>query len=79
MYLADRFVEGVCPCCKSPTKGDQCDECNKLEKSTDVVDPKCVQCKNSPVIKTTKMLDLRLDALQPEVEKWLEGRIGDWG
>lgn len=30
-FLADRFVEGVCPHCRYPeARGDQCDKCGRL-------------------------------------------------
>lgn len=30
-FLADRFVEGVCPHCSYPeARGDQCDKCGRL-------------------------------------------------
>lgn len=30
-FLADRFVEGVCPFCQYPeARGDQCDKCGRL-------------------------------------------------
>lgn len=30
-FLADRFVEGVCPFCRYPeARGDQCDKCGRL-------------------------------------------------
>lgn len=36
-FLADRFVEGVCPFCNyEEARGDQCDKCGKLINATEL-------------------------------------------
>jgi methionyl-tRNA synthetase len=43
-FLADRFVEGICPtleCDYDYARGDQCDKCGKLLKQTDLTNPRC--------------------------------------
>lgn len=43
-FLADRFVEGVCPtkdCNYDSARGDQCEKCGKLLNPTELKDPKC--------------------------------------
>ncbi len=51
MFLADRYVIGECPECQSMAKGDQCDNCSKLLNPTDLINPKCIICKNKPILK----------------------------
>ena len=39
-FLADRFVKGTCPKCKSPNQyGDSCDKCGAHYSPTDLIDP----------------------------------------
>ena len=42
-FLADRFVEGICPHCAYPdARGDQCDSCQKLLNATDLIKPRLI-------------------------------------
>ena len=46
-FLADRFVEGICPKCKyENARGDQCENCGNLLNATELINPKCKICKN---------------------------------
>lgn len=54
-FLPDRFVEGKCPYCGyEHARGDQCDRCGRLLETTLLVEPHCVICGNTPVVKSTK-------------------------
>ncbi|XP_067882600.1 methionine--tRNA ligase, cytoplasmic-like, partial [Heterodontus francisci] len=80
-FLADRFVEGVCPFCNyEEARGDQCDLCGKLINAVELKKPQCKICRETPVIKTSKHLFLELPKLEERLEKWLEESIenGDW-
>ncbi len=73
MYLADRFVEGTCPYCGfEQAKGDQCDNCGKLLDPAELKNSKCALCGEKPVFKETKHLFLDLEALKPQLEKWVD-------
>ena len=81
IFLADRYVEGTCPYCNyEDARGDQCDKCGKLLEPELLVNPRCKICGNTPVLKETSHLYLKLDELQPELEKWTEksGKKGKW-
>ncbi|EJW04355.1 methionine-tRNA ligase [Edhazardia aedis USNM 41457] len=79
VFLADRFVEGTCyKCLSDKAKGDQCDGCGILLKSTELVNPKCVLCKNDPILKGTKHLYLKLHELQDEISKFCEKTFDKW-
>lgn len=40
-FLADRFVKGTCPKCKSPDQyGDSCEVCGSTYRPTELIDPK---------------------------------------
>jgi len=54
-FLADRYVEGICPHCKSEgARGDQCESCGKMLSPDELIDPTCKMCesKNSTYIKS---------------------------
>ncbi len=76
MALADRFIEGTCPHCKSEgARGDQCDKCERLLDPVELIAPKCKICNNPPVISESKHLYLDLDKIQPKVEAWYRATI----
>ncbi|KAI8356616.1 tRNA synthetases class I (M)-domain-containing protein [Choanephora cucurbitarum] len=69
-FLADRYVEGICPHCKyDDARGDQCDACGKLLNATDLIEPRCKLDNNKPITKESNHLFLDLAKLQPEIEK----------
>ncbi|KAM9758925.1 methionine--tRNA ligase, cytoplasmic isoform 2-T2 [Menidia menidia] len=80
-FLADRFVEGVCPHCSYPeARGDQCDKCGRLINAVELREPQCKVCKQTPVIRTSKHLFLDLPKLETQLEQWLDESTstGDW-
>ncbi|MDD9951059.1 MAG: methionine--tRNA ligase [Zetaproteobacteria bacterium] len=79
-FLADRFVEGVCPHCGyEHARGDQCESCGKLLNPEDLKQPSCAICTTPPEMKSTKHLYLDLEKLSPKLEKWLESTMGKHG
>ncbi|MBO4279183.1 MAG: methionine--tRNA ligase, partial [Spirochaetales bacterium] len=80
-FLADRFVEGTCPHCGSTdARGDQCDSCQTLLDPTELINPRCMVCGTTPVIRKTKHLYLDLPKILPKLEKWIDERseTGFW-
>ena len=76
-FLADRFIEGICPnpeCGYEDARGDQCDKCGTVDyEPLELKDAHCkVHSKVKPVPRKTKHIHIRLDKLQPEVESWYE-------
>lgn len=72
-FLADRFVEGICPFCSSEdARGDQCDSCGKLIQANELKASKCKLCKTTPEIKSSKHLFLDLPKLEPKLKAWFE-------
>ncbi|KAI2809773.1 Methionine--tRNA ligase, cytoplasmic [Blomia tropicalis] len=71
-FLADRFVEGICPfCAYEDARGDQCDKCGKLINATELKSPRCKTCSNTPHIKSSCHLFIDLPKIQPKLEKWI--------
>ena len=74
-FLADRFVEGVCPFCEfEDARGDQCDKCSKLINPVELKNPKCKVCSASPVLKTSRHLFLDLPKLEKQLIKFTDER-----
>ncbi|KAG0440591.1 Methionine--tRNA ligase, cytoplasmic [Dictyocoela muelleri] len=71
IFLSDRFVCGTCYYCGSDdAKGDQCDGCGHLLKSTDLINPKCSICKKLPNMVETEHLFFKL----PDFKKFLKSQ-----
>ncbi|KAJ6825288.1 putative methionine--tRNA ligase isoform X1 [Iris pallida] len=73
-FLADRLVEGTCPtlnCNYDSARGDQCEKCGKLLNPTELVDPKCKVCQNTPRQRETEHLFLELPLLRTKLEEYI--------
>jgi len=54
-FLPDRFVQGTCPHCHfDDTRGDQCDACGRVLDPLELLNPRCVFCGSTPVVRTSK-------------------------
>ncbi|MDR2943097.1 MAG: methionine--tRNA ligase [Treponema sp.] len=72
-FLADRYIRGVCPKCGSAkARGDQCEDCQKLLDPTDLKDPQCSACGNSPALEKTNHLYIDLPAIKEKLETWIK-------
>jgi len=73
-FLPDRFVEGKCPYCGyEHARGDQCDHCGRLLETTFLVEPHCVICGSTPVVKTTKHWYIDLSRLAGQLNEYIKG------
>ena len=72
MFLADRYVDGICPKCGKDARGDQCDSCGSLLDPTQLLNPKCHTCFSVPEVRETKHLYIDLPAISPKLEEWME-------
>lgn len=72
-FLADRFVNGVCPLCDyDKARGDQCDQCGKLLNAVELIKPYCKRCGSSPVIKKSDHLFLDLPKIGQKLQAWVK-------
>ena len=75
MFLADRYVEGTCPKCKSTqARGDQCENCGTWLDQTELIDPKCKLCGTTPVVKETTHWYFPLGNYQSRLESYIAER-----
>ncbi|MBP8975681.1 MAG: methionine--tRNA ligase, partial [Bacteroidetes bacterium] len=75
MFLADRYVEGTCPHCKSTqARGDQCENCGSWINQIELIDPKCKLCGSTPVIRETSHLYFPLGRYQRRLEEYIKER-----
>lgn len=72
-FLPDRYVEGTCPYCGyEKARGDQCDKCGKWIEQTSLINPRSTIDGDTPVIKETRHLFLKLGDFQQQIDRWLE-------
>ena len=77
-FLADRYVEGVCPKCGAEgARGDQCESCGSSLDQTKLIDPYCKTCGAKPELRKSSHLYLRLQKFQKQLEDWL-GTKSNW-
>jgi len=80
-FLADRFVEGICPhpgCGFEDARGDQCDGCQKLINATELINPRCKICSLTPKVRTSKHIFIDLPKIEARLDKWLEDASQVW-
>lgn len=81
LFLADRYVEGICPFCKSDrARADQCDKCGKLLTFQELINPVSRVSKTKPVIRKTKHLFINLPGIETQLTPWIEktSKQGFW-
>ena len=74
LFLADRFIKGTCPKCKTPDQyGDNCEACGATYSPTDVIDPVSALSGSTPVEKASDHLFFTLSAFQNLLAEWVSG------
>ncbi len=71
-FLADRYIEGTCPRCKTDgARGDECEACGATFEATELLNPKSVM-DNSPLeLRPTTHWFLPLGDLQEKLEAFI--------
>lgn len=77
-FLADRYVVGLCPYCKSPAKGDSCDHCGKILEPEILLEPKCLICGHTPELKETSQVYLQLSKNEEKLRKHFATHKESW-
>jgi methionyl-tRNA synthetase len=72
-FLADRFVKGTCPKCKSPNQyGDSCDKCGSTYSPADLIEPKSTVSGATPQVRSASHLFVELEKLHGFLEEWTQ-------
>jgi methionyl-tRNA synthetase len=73
IFLADRFVRGICPICSyEEAYGDQCEKCGTSLSPADLKNPRSAITNARPVLKESTHWYLPLANFQKELEKWID-------
>jgi len=78
LFLADRYVIGICPKCGAEVKGDECEKCGSLLQIKEVEETKCAICGSKTSLCKTKNLYFAFSKFQKELEELVENRKNDW-
>ncbi|KAJ7274339.1 Methionyl/Leucyl tRNA synthetase [Mycena haematopus] len=81
-FLADRFVEGICPHCGyEDARGDQCDNCTRTLDAIELIKPRCLVDKTHVVTtRTSAHMYYRLNEIQSRNIDWIKrsSKAGKW-
>ena len=78
LFLADRYIIGICPKCGADIKGDECEKCGSLLEISKVQQTKCAICGNQTSIKQTKNLYFTLSKFQENLNQLLNQNKANW-
>jgi methionyl-tRNA synthetase len=71
--LPDRYVEGICPYCGSPARGDECDQgCGRHLEPGEIADPLCKVCGSKAGYRTQKHYFFQLSAFSDFLVDFLQ-------
>ncbi|MCR4412139.1 MAG: methionine--tRNA ligase [Thermoguttaceae bacterium] len=72
-FLADRFVKGTCPYCKTPDQyGDNCESCGRTYGPSDLIDPKSTLSGATPELRSARHLFVSIEKLHGFLEQWTQ-------
>ena len=72
-FLADRFVKGTCPKCKSPNQyGDSCDVCSSTYSPTELIDPVSTLSGAKPELRSAPHLFIQIERLHGFLAEWTQ-------
>ena len=72
-FLADRFVKGTCPKCKTPGQyGDSCDKCGAHYSPTELIDPTSTLSGAKPEIRSANHLFVNIERLRDFLTEWTQ-------
>ena len=78
LFLADRYIIGICPKCGAEIKGDECEKCGSLLTINEVKETKCAICGNKTTYKKNKNLYFKLSNFQNSIKDLLDSKRNEW-
>jgi methionyl-tRNA synthetase len=71
LFLADRFIKGTCPKCRTPDQyGDNCEACNATYSPSDLIDPRSTLSGATPIEKDSEHFFFTLPAFTDMLKTW---------
>jgi methionyl-tRNA synthetase len=71
-FLPDRYLEGICPHCSKPARGDECDQgCGKHLEPGEILQPTCGICKTRAEFRKQEHFFFRLSTFQDYLKEFL--------
>ncbi|WP_370979169.1 methionine--tRNA ligase [Agaribacterium sp. ZY112] len=71
MFLADRYIKGNCPKCKTEDQyGDNCEACGATYSPLDLINPVSVVSGATPIAKESKHLFFKLPDFENYLKEW---------
>ena len=72
-FLADRFVRGTCPNCKSTDQpGDNCSRCGAHYTPIELIDPRSTLTGATPIVRAAPHLFIELEQLHGFLSEWTQ-------
>jgi methionyl-tRNA synthetase len=72
LFLADRFIKGSCPKCKTPDQyGDNCEACGATYSPTELIDPVSALSGATPVERQSRHFFFRLPMFAEMLRDWI--------
>lgn len=73
LFLADRFIKGTCPRCKTPDQyGDNCESCGATYSPSDLIEAVSAISGATPVDKASTHFFFKLPEYQEMLKQWLD-------
>jgi len=71
LFLADRFIKGGCPKCKSEDQyGDNCEVCGSTYSPTELINPKSTISGTTPISKQSEHFFFKLPEFRDMLKSW---------
>ncbi|HEB27846.1 MAG TPA: methionine--tRNA ligase, partial [Porticoccus sp.] len=88
LFLADRYVKGTCPKCKTDDQyGDNCEACGATYAPTDLINPKSAISGATPIKKASTHYFFKLPEFSDFLKEWtraghvqdeVANKLGEW-
>ncbi|GAB2189102.1 methionine--tRNA ligase [Sessilibacter sp. MAH1] len=71
LFLADRYIKGTCPKCKSDDQyGDNCEKCGATYSPSDLINPKSAISGATPIQKDSEHFFFKLPEFESFLKEW---------
>ena len=73
LFLADRFIKGTCPRCKTPDQyGDNCEACGATYSPAELIEPKSAISGATPIDRESTHFFFKLPEYEAMLKEWLD-------